>query len=337
MGAAALSSRAIIGRLYYKIEQGGRQSWVPRVTRMFKTDQASETYNWLGQSPKLREWKGERLAKGLRENGLTITNKLFEATLDVDVQELRRDKTGQVMARVDDLGARANQHWAVLCSDFINNGHIGTGPGLLAYDGQFFYDTDHKDPGAENQTNQDNDLTSDISTLPVAQHGSTTAPSVGEMSLSILAAIQAILGFKDDVSEPINDMVTNFLIMVPTNLYAVTASAITAQFVDGNQSNPIKGSALTLIPQINSRLTATDTFFVFRMDGPVGALIRQVEVDNQGGQDASDADSEADVIVSAIAEGSEEEMKFHRHLYGIEASRNVGYGYWQYSCRQQLI
>ncbi|MBI5872985.1 MAG: Mu-like prophage major head subunit gpT family protein, partial [Candidatus Omnitrophica bacterium] len=31
----------------------------------------------------------------------------------------------------------------------------------------------------------------------------------------------------------------------------------------------------------------------------------------------------------AIAEGSEEEFKNNRHLYGVKASRNVGYGYWQ--------
>ena len=32
-----------------------------------------------------------------------------------------------------------------------------------------------------------------------------------------------------------------------------------------------------------------------------------------------------------IAEGSEEEFKNDRHLYGIKAIRNVGYGYWQKS------
>ena len=339
MGAAALTSRAIIGRMYYQIEQGARASWVPKVSRLFKSDQGSEEYPWLGQTSPLRKWKGERFAKGLRDNNkVTIVNDLYEGTLEVDIRELRRDKTGQINARIDDLGARTVQHWAVLLSDLINNGHIGTGPGLVAYDGQFFYDVDHVDVGAPNQTSQDNDLAVDISALPSSQHGSTTSPSVGEMVLSVLQGIQQILSFKDDQGEPINDMVQEFVVMVPVNLWTAVASAVAADYVEEGQRNPLQaGQSLRVLPMINARLTATDTFFVFRSMGPVAALLRQVEVPNQGGQDASDGDSEADVIVSALAEGSEEAMKFHRHLYGVEASRGAGYGYWQYSCRVQLI
>jgi phage major head subunit gpT-like protein len=36
--------------------------------------------------------------------------------------------------------------------------------------------------------------------------------------------------------------------------------------------------------------------------------------------------------VSAIAEGSELEFNERVHRYGLYASGNVGYGYWQQSC-----
>jgi phage major head subunit gpT-like protein len=42
------------------------------------------------------------------------------------------------------------------------------------------------------------------------------------------------------------------------------------------------------------------------------------------------------VQVSAIAEGSEEEFKHDRHLYGIKAIRNAGYGLWQHAIRATL-
>ena len=38
------------------------------------------------------------------------------------------------------------------------------------------------------------------------------------------------------------------------------------------------------------------------------------------------------VTVDAVAEGSETEFKEKKHLYGVKAIRNVGYGYWQRAC-----
>ena len=341
MGAAALSSRAIIGSLYYKIEQAGRVGWVPKISRLFKSDQKTETYPWLGQTPALREWVGERQAKGLRDNNaVTIENLLFEATLPVDVREHRRDHSGQINARIDDLASRAAQHWAKLLSTIINNGHASTSG--LAYDGQFFFDTDHVDVGAPNQTAQDNDLASDISTLPVPQHGSITAPSAGELALSILAGVNQILGFKDDQSEPINDGASEFLVMVPVGLYQAALAAVYNSHLEEGSVNPVQATKqagrIGIEVVQNSRLTNTSTVFVFRTMAPVPSFIRQAEVPApMGRSEGTDADSEADIVISALAEGSEEEFKNHRHLYGVEASRNVGFAYWQTACRVELI
>lgn len=100
MGASTLSSRAIIGRYYQRLEQNPGLQWVTSVSNYFTSDQESETYKWLGQVPAMREWIGGRHAKGFLENGVTIQNKHFEATLEVLVREMQRDKTGQIMVRV---------------------------------------------------------------------------------------------------------------------------------------------------------------------------------------------------------------------------------------------
>jgi phage major head subunit gpT-like protein len=121
MSAKGLSSRAIIGRFYQRLEQNPGLEWVAALSNYFTSDQESETYKWLGQVPVMREWIGGRQAKGFRENGITIENKHFEATLEVLVRELRRDKTGQVMVRVDELADRTNAHWAKLLSELIIN------------------------------------------------------------------------------------------------------------------------------------------------------------------------------------------------------------------------
>ena len=45
---------------------------------------------------------------------------------------------------------------------------------------------------------------------------------------------------------------------------------------------------------------------------------------------------EMPVQVDAIAEGSELEFNEKKHHYGVSASRNVGYGYWQHACLLQM-
>lgn len=102
MSAKGLSSRAIIGRFYQRLEQNPGLEWVAALSNYFTSDQESETYKWLGQVPVMREWIGGRQAKGFRENGITIENKHFEATLEVLVRELRRDKARMYLGFINE-------------------------------------------------------------------------------------------------------------------------------------------------------------------------------------------------------------------------------------------
>lgn len=316
MGAANLGSRAIIGRFYQRLEVESGQSWVNSVAMRFTSDQASEEYRWLGMSPVMREWIGGRHAKGFRDNGIIVRNKIFEATLEVLVDELRRDKTGQIMVRVDELAARAVTHEASLLSTLILGGAT-----TLGYDGQNFFDTDHTE--GDNTTNQSNKIDVDISALPAAVHGSTTAPSPEEMQAAILTAIQTILGFKDDQNEPMNEMARRFLVMVPTSLWSVTAAATRNPMLGNGASSTIPALAgFSIDTVVNPRITDGATFFVFRSDGQVKPFILQEE---QG------------IRVDALAEGSDEEFKNRRHLYGITAIRNVALAYWAHAVQVTLI
>lgn len=304
MSALSLSSRAIIGEFYARLDQDLGNTWIPGVAREFSSNQESETYKWLGMAPAMREWIGGRQPRGFRANGITITNKLYEATLEVMLDEIRRDKTGQVMARVQELAERTNAHWASLLSALIIAGET-----TVCYDGQLFFDTDHSEGDSGTQSN---DITNDITI--------TTAPAVAEMQTSILLATQAMLGFKDDTGEPMNENAKEFLVMIPVPYLTAAAGALGATVIS-QTSNTIMalGSLGGFVYRlaVNPRLTWTTKFALFRTDGPVSALIRQ---------------SEEAVTVSALAEGSEEEFKNNRHLYGVKALRNVGYGYWQKAC-----
>ncbi len=313
MGAKGLGSRAIIGEYYARLEQNIGTEWIDLISMLFTSDQESETYKWLGMAPALRQWIGGRQAKGFRENGITIANLPFEATLEVLVDELRRDKTGQILVRVREMADRTNAHWASLLTALLINAEDH-----VCYDAQYFFDTDHSEGSSGTQSN---DLSIDISALSASVHGSTTAPSIEEVYQCVLQAIQAILGFKDDQGEPMNENAKNYLVMCPVSLYQPIYNAfnqpnlVAAMILAGKQQTQQSGFNVTVLA--NGRLTWTTKFATFRTDGNVKPLIRQ---------------QETPVKMDAIAEGSELEFNEKKHHYGVDCNRNVGYGYWQQGC-----
>ena len=255
MSAASLSSRAIIGEFYNTLEQNTGALWVPGTSMLVTSDQESETYKWLGMAPAMREWVGGRVAKGFRDNGITIVNKTFEATLEVLLDEIRRDKTGQVMVRVRELAGRTNAHWAKLLSTLIIAGEAA-----VCYDGQYFFDTDHAEGDSGTQSN---DIDSNI--------GTTTAPTAAEMETSILKAVEAIIGFKDDQGEPMNEEATSFLVMVPVPFMSAAAAALKNPVItdgSGSRTNTITNlGGFSFELAVNPRLTWTTKFATFRTDG----------------------------------------------------------------------
>lgn len=305
MGASSLSSRAIIGEFYNQLEQNIGMTWIPGVSNYFKSNQESESYAWLGMAPAMREWVGGRHAKGLRENGITIENKTYESTMEVLVDEIRRDKTGQILVRVAEQAQRANAHWAKLLSGLIVGGESS-----VCYDGQFFFDTDH---GEGDSGTQSNDITSAAA--------SPTAPTAGEAEKAVLKAVETILGFKDDQGEPMNEEAAQFMVMVPVSLMSPFAAALKNPVIlDGGTSRTntivnVGGFGFELV--VNPRLSSwTSKFAVFRTDGQTKPFIRQ---------------EEEEITIAAVAEGSELEFNENLHRYGIKAIRNAGYGYWQHA------
>lgn len=313
MGVKLLTSRAIIGSFFAALEQGDT-SWVNDLAFKTGSDQESETYGWLGMAPTMRKWVGGRQAHGFRESSLVITNEDFEATLEVLVSELRRDKSGQVLIRIAELADRTNAHAAKLLSALIVNGESNP-----CYDGQYFFDTDHLEGESGTQSNA---LSVDISELAVSNHGVVAAPSVGEMREVIMRLIQQILGFKDDQGEPMNETARDFAVMVPISLWATALSAVNLPMVDSGETNIIPNlDGFRIRVVANVRLPWTDKVTAFRADGRVAPFILQEEVP---------------VNMKAIAEGSELEFSENKHHYGVEWVGNVGYGYWQHACQAQM-
>ncbi len=315
MDQSALSSRAVIGMYYEALAAQNGIGWIDAVSNYFGSDQASETYPWLGMPPALREWLGGRNAKGFSTNAVEIKNKHFEATIEIALKDLRRDKTGQIKARLAEFAQRGQSHFASLLSTLIING-----PSTVCYDGQYFFDTDHSE-GSSGTLN--NDITTDISALPVAVHGTVTAPSKEEMLQAITASISQFFTFKDDQGEPINEDAKSFLVMVPVGLAPAARSALSDLNDVGAGMFTLDGYNVGLV--VNPRLTAgswTDEFVTFRTDGSIKPLIRQ---------------EETAPTIKMKDETSEYAFDNDAIQIGIDTWRNVGYGRWQGAVLNTLV
>lgn len=310
MSLTQLTSRAIIGKFYKRLNENTGMEWINAISNYFASDQDTEEYRWIGQSPVMREWVGGRHAKGFTSNGISIANKHFEATIDIPLKHLRRDKTGQIEARIGELATRTNSHWALLLSELIANGESKE-----CYDGKPFFATNHKEGKSGDQSNK---IVFDLGKSKInGEVGTAEAPTEAALREAILQGVQQIISFKDDQGQPTNENATKFVVMVPVNLWFVAKACLAVPLTAGGASNPVKVLAdLDIAVAANPRLSG-NKIYVFRADGDVKAFIRQEE--------------EA-VQVKAKAEGSEYEFDNDAHQYGVDTWRNVGYGYWQHAC-----
>jgi len=318
MGMDKITERQVSGWFFKALSQDVGAAWIPGVSNYFTSDQASEEYAWLGQSPVMRKWIGGRNAKGVRENGFTISNEHYEATLEMLVRDLRRDKTGQAMIRIQELASRTNAHWARLLTALIV-----AGESTACYDDQYFFDTDHEegDSGA-----QSNDISHTLASYPADKSGSTTAPSVEDLQIAFARAIGIIASFVDDQGEPMNENATSFMAMVPVSyMQAALQAAETPVQVSGAQNALVamkQKFSIEVVPNVRLDVAGwTTKFAMFRTDSVMKSLIRQEE-------------TAVDLKVKGY--GSEYEFDNDAHQYGVDSWRAVDYGYWQNACLMTL-
>jgi phage major head subunit gpT-like protein len=293
-----LSSRAILGMYYRTLQQVESPAFVNKIAMVTDSTQAIETYQWLGQSPAMREWIGGRLAKQLSLSQMQIVNKPFESTEEFTEDDLREDKTGQLQLRINEQIRRAAAHPAKLLSTLI-----AVGKSTACYDGQFYFDTDHSEGQSGTQSN---DLTFAAAT--------GTTPTEIEMTGAILQSIKAIYGFRDDQGEPMNEDATSFLIMVPTALWDIAQGAVKNEYVANGASNTLKNTNFNIEVVPNARLTDATEMYTFRTDSQVKPLIVQ---------------QRQPIKVGSKGEGSEFNFDTDRQQFGVTWKGNVGYGFWQ--------
>ena len=263
-----------------------------------------ENYRWLGSVPQMREFIGGRQAKGLRPESYDVVNKTYEATLEVDVNEVADDQTGQINIRIQELGQRAATHPDYLIADLLVHGATA---GYLSYDGVTFFNDAHIS-GASGS--QDNDLTA-----TAAAAVKTTA----ECQTALKAAIGAMLAYLDDQGEPMVMDTSGLVVVCPPSMYLAMQEAVNQGIVLAATS--AIGSVLQGIARVVSLpwLTVGTTFYLCKTNGIIRPFIFQ--------------DRERIEFAAINQPDSEHVFTKNKMLFGVKARYAVAYAYWQYCVR----
>lgn len=299
--STGLSTAGIRGEFFKALDAVPTQ-YQNLATRIASTT-AQENYKWLGSVPQMREFGNGRLAKGLRTESYSVENLKYEATLEVDRDEISDDQLGQIRVRINELAQRAATHKDYLIAQLLVSGATA---GFNAYDGLTFFNANHVSGASGVQSN-----------LITQTAATNTTPTTAEFKAGVSAAIERMLSFKDDQGQPMMFSASGLKLLVPPPLLYTAMEAMNATLIN-NTDNVLRGAA-EVIPF--PWLTAADYCYLLKTDVAVRPFIFQ--------------DREP-LEFTSLAEGSEEEFNREKYLYGVRARYRMTYGYWQYAVSIQF-
>lgn len=263
-----------------------------------------ETYKWLGSTPRMRERGTGRIAKGVRTESYSVENETYEATIEVDRNEISDDKTGQIKIRTEEMAARAATHKDYLIAQLLINGESA---GFNAYDGKIFFATDHVSGASGSQSNKlDHSGTTDVDD-----------PTTVEFKAALKSAIGTMLGYLDDVGDPKNLDADGLVCVVPMNMMFPAMEAVKASIIS-NTSNVMAGIATVIA---YPWLTDQSKWYLLKTSGVIRPFIFQ--------------DREK-IEFEALREGSDEAFKRDKFLFGVRARYAMTYAEWAMAVRNDF-
>lgn len=264
----------------------------PMIAMLVPSTSKQNDYSWLSRFPKMRKWIGEKFIKTLEAQSYTIVNDDWEATVEVDRNDIEDDTLGMYGPMAQEAGFSAKQLPDEIVMDLVNSGFVRT-----AYDNQYFFDTDHPvgDPA-----------------VSVSNKGTVKlkADTLANAQASIGAGRTAIRKFTDDELRPLN-LVPDTL-LVPPALEDTANTLMTVDRLEDGKPNPYKG---TLKVVVDGRLTSDTAWFLLVTSRPVKPFIYQ--------------ERKKPVFVEQTNMGNDNVFSKKKFKYGAEARGAGGYSFWQ--------
>ena len=250
------------------------------------------TYAWLSLFPRMRKWIGDKVIKSLEAFGYTIINDDWEATVEVDRNDIEDDQIGIFAPQAQMAGYSARQLPDEIVSDLKNNGFTSK-----CYDGQYFYDVDHPVSGGSVSNKGTVVLSGATQGLAAASYG---------------VARTVIMNHKDDEGRSLG-LVPDIL-EVPPALENQGRFLVEMDKLADDTPNPYKGTAKLVV---NQRLTSDTAWFLHATAMPVKPFIYQ--------------ERKKPVFVDQNDPESDNVFNRKKFRFGAEARAAGGYAFWQMS------
>jgi phage major head subunit gpT-like protein len=125
------------------INARARADWM-KVASSVPSSTLTETYPWLSNFPKMEEWIGTRTFKTLSEHQYTLVNKVWQASVELLLQQIEDDQFGAITPQAASAGDSAERFIDELLFGGLFANAFTTG---LCYDGTPFIGAAHKGRG----------------------------------------------------------------------------------------------------------------------------------------------------------------------------------------------
>ncbi|MBW2674271.1 MAG: Mu-like prophage major head subunit gpT family protein [Deltaproteobacteria bacterium] len=263
-----------------------------KTTMKVPSGSSQNDYTWLSRFPKMIKWLGSKTVKALKAFTYTVINDDYEATVEVDRNDIHDDNLGIYAPMAQEAGYSSKQLPDEIDAELKNNAFTN-----LCFDGQYFYDSDHPVAGASVSNLGTAALSAATKTLAAASYG---------------AARLAIMSYTDDEGRALG-LIPNLLEVGPA-LEATANMICKNPKLEDDKPNPYFGTAEVLV---NPRLTSTTQWMLHVTNRPLKPFIYQ--------------EREAPKFVQQINPDADDVFMRKKFKFGAEARAAGGYGLWQLS------
>lgn len=247
-------------------------------------------YGWLSNFPQMKKWTDEKSIKSLAAHKYTIENDDWEATVEVDRNDIEDDQIGIYQPQAMMAGESAKQLPDDIVFSLVSDGFTN-----LCYDGKAFFATDHK-------------------------VGKTTVSNKGTKKLAIEtfaaakasygAARTALMKLKSDEGRSLN--IKPNILLVPPALADIANALMTVDRLEDGKPNIYKGTAEVVV---DNRLTSDDAWFLLDTTKAIKPFIYQ--------------ERKKPTFVQQTDMTSDDVFSRKKFKFGAEARAAGGYGFWQ--------
>jgi len=205
----------------------------------------SEDFAWLGSVPRMRLFNGERKPVQLGNYKYRIENEEYESSIAIDLKDVDDDQTGKYAV----LAAQIGESSAMFPDELLYGTVLPGGFSSLAYDGQYFYDTDHSVGASGIQSN-----------LLTDKLGPT----------SYGAARTLFRRFKDDQGRPVNALL-DLVLIVPPELESAAYAIVGRPELAPGVANEFYNTAEV---RVNPWLTDVNAWYLVNKSGVVAPFVK---------------------------------------------------------------